>query len=51
MKHKPLFASHAHRRQIALRHPCLLAFETTHPRFRWTEGGHGIVLTVNTGYE
>jgi hypothetical protein len=38
-------------RQLALAHHCRLAFETTHPRFAWIEGGHGVILTVNSGYE
>jgi len=32
-------------------HHCRLAMETVHPRFRWLDGGHGVVLTVNSGYE
>jgi hypothetical protein len=38
-------------RHVALQHYCRLAFETMHPRFAWIEGGHGIILTVNSGYE
>jgi len=37
--------------RTALRHPCLLAEETAHPRFA-TDGALGsLILTVNTGYE
>ena len=36
---------------IALAHPCLLAGETVHPRFRSVSGAWSIVLTVNAGYE
>jgi len=36
---------------LALAHHCRLAVETMHPRFRWIEAPHSIVLTVNTGYE
>jgi hypothetical protein len=35
----------------ALRHPCLLAGETIHPRFRSVTGAWSLVLTINTGYE
>jgi hypothetical protein len=51
MKPFQSFRSHERQRWTALEYPCLLAFETTHPRFRWMEGGHGIILTVNSGYE
>lgn len=47
----PLRSAVAAHRTRALRHYCRLAIETMHPRFRWIEGGHGIVLTVNSGYE
>lgn len=37
--------------RVALRHPCLLAEETAHPRFT-TDGPLGsLILMVNTGYE
>ena len=39
------------RRQIALIYHCRLAAETIHPRFAWIEGGHSVILTVNSGYE
>ena len=39
------------RQRTALRHPCLLAVEFTHPRFSWTQGGTKRVLAVNAGYE
>ena len=45
------FPCAAAQQQVALQHPCRLAFETMHPRFAWREGGHGIILTVNSGYE
>lgn len=35
----------------ALAHPCLLAGETYHPRFRSRSGAWSLVLTINTGYE
>jgi hypothetical protein len=37
----------------ALRHPCLLAIETIHPRYnrKDTRTGYSITLTVNSGYE
>lgn len=35
----------------ALTHPCHLAGETLHPRFRHQSGAWSLVLTVNTGYE
>lgn len=41
-------------RATALRHPCLLAGETAHPRFAQTlpmERGASLVLTINRGYE
>lgn len=38
--------------RTALAHPCLLAEETTHPRFiRWVDRRLSVVLTVNAGYE
>jgi hypothetical protein len=37
--------------RIALAHPCLLAGETVHPRFRHQSGAWSLVLTINTGYE
>lgn len=36
---------------IALMHPCLLACETTHPRFVRRKPFGTIVITVNSGYE
>lgn len=46
----PPMHSHA---ATALRHPCLLAIETIHPRYNRKDqrGGYSITLTVNTGYE
>ena len=41
----------AQHRTLALKYPCRLAVETFHPRFRFLLGGHGVILTVNTGYE
>ena len=38
-------------RQVALAHHCRLACETMHSRFAWIDGGHSVVLTVNSGYE
>ncbi len=39
-------------REIALRHHCRLAAETTHPRFAWVDPrGFTVILTVNSGYE
>jgi hypothetical protein len=36
----------------AVAHPCLLAGETTHPRFRHRiTDAWSLVLTINTGYE
>ncbi len=35
----------------ALAHPCYLASETVHGRFRWADGVHSYVLTINAGYE
>lgn len=35
----------------AIEHPCRLAVETMHPRFRERSGITTVVLTVNTGYE
>ena len=35
----------------ALRHPCLLAEETAHPRFGRLVAGGSLVLTINAGYE
>lgn len=37
--------------RTALAHPCLLADETLHPRFRRLCRFGSIILTVNTGYE
>jgi hypothetical protein len=38
--------------ELALRHHCRLAIETTHPRFgRVDRVGFSVVLTVNSGYE
>lgn len=38
--------------EVALRRPCLLAFEVAHPRYHSLDpAGFSIVLTVNTGYE
>ena len=37
--------------QIALKHPCYLAAETLHPRFRNRSGAWSLILTINTGYE
>jgi hypothetical protein len=37
--------------RIALRHPCLLAEETAHPRYSSVGPLGSLVLTVNTGYE
>lgn len=37
--------------RIALAHPCYLAGETIHPRFRSQTGAWSLVLTINTGYE
>lgn len=36
---------------VALAHPCLLAGETMHPRFRHLRREVAIILTVNAGYE
>lgn len=36
---------------VALAHPCYLAVETAHPRFRQRVGSWSLVLTVNTGHE
>jgi hypothetical protein len=38
-------------RGTALAHPCLLADETTHPRFGHLLPQGSLVLTVNAGYE
>lgn len=35
----------------ALKHPCLLAEETMHPRFRTLGVFGSLIVTVNTGYE
>jgi len=36
---------------IALRRPCLLSVETSHPRYAERDpSGYKIVLTVDTGY-
>lgn len=32
-------------------HPCLLAEETSHPRYAHRCGAGTLVLTINTGYE
>ena len=37
--------------RTALRHPCLLAEETAHPRYGSAGPLGSIVLTVNSGYE
>lgn len=38
--------------RIALRHPCYLAGETMHSRYRsMLSGAWSLVLTINTGYE
>jgi hypothetical protein len=37
--------------EVALAHPCYLAGETVHPRFRQMTGAWSQVLTVNAGYE
>lgn len=37
--------------RIALAHPCYLAGETIHRRYRNRNGGWSLVLTVNAGYE
>lgn len=37
--------------RLAITHPCRLAVETMHPRFRTQTGRWSLVLTVNTGYE
>ena len=37
--------------EVALRHPCLLAEETAHPRFAHRHRKGTVVLTVNSGYE
>lgn len=38
--------------RIALNHPCYLASETMHPRFRSRlTATMSLVLTINTGYE
>ena len=41
----------AQQRRRALAFHCRLAVETVHPRFGFLQGGHGVVLTVNSGYE
>jgi hypothetical protein len=40
-----------YQQRTAIEHPCRLAIETMHPRFRMKDGITGVVLTVNTGYE
>lgn len=35
----------------ALMHPCLLACETIHPRFKTIFRTHSVIVTVNAGYE
>lgn len=37
--------------RLAYNAPCLLAFETTHPRYGQRNGAWSTVLTINTGYE
>lgn len=37
--------------RIAISHPCYLAAETVHPRYRSASGAWSAVLTVNSGYE
>jgi len=37
--------------RIAITHPCHLAAETMHSRYRIRTGAWSTVLTVNTGYE
>lgn len=48
MKHWGQFT---HPQRAALRHPCLLAEETAHPRYGHAGPLGSLVLTVNTGYE
>jgi hypothetical protein len=36
---------------IALMHPCYLACETIHPRFRKVQNGVSCIVTINAGYE
>lgn len=36
---------------IAMKHPCRLAEETSHPRFGHLVDGGTLVLTINFGYE
>jgi hypothetical protein len=41
-----------HQHTTALAHPCLLAEETAHPRFRRVIAGVGsVIITINSGYE
>lgn len=41
-----------HQQKTALAHPCLLAEETAHPRFRRIVPGVGsVIITINSGYE
>ncbi len=37
--------------RVALRHPCLLAEETAHPRFTADRFLGSVIVTVNSGYE
>jgi hypothetical protein len=37
--------------RTARAHPCLLAGETTHPRYQTIVRGGSVILTLNSGYE
>lgn len=39
------------RQRLALASPCLLAVETTHPKYHTTTGTWSEILTINTGHE
>jgi hypothetical protein len=42
---------HTTQQQIALAHPCRLAFETAHPRYCRVQGRYSVIVTCNSGYE
>ena len=48
---KSLQAQRARLHRIALEHPCLLAEETMHPRFRALTPRGSVIVTINSGYE
>lgn len=37
--------------KIAMKHPCLLACETMHPRYRVARKNIVVIITVNTGWQ